>query len=258
MAIRLSHSQMSIIEECELKWYKRYVLREPVPENPTFFIIGSACHNAIEHWLNSQVWLKDTKNARAILSALMAKYIEAELDKYPALDFPQEWVDEAMKTIPDKTVDGLRDNRLFSKKMIVELDIIPPLFGCACYVKPDLITFRSDDSAVVTDFKTSRDNKWNKPEQLELYALGLRHAKKMPITEAGFLMLRTGEWIPVDVEDTQEFRNKVKRRINNAFLAGTALKVGTREPKASPGSACKNCDYRKQCKSAPDGAPISL
>ena len=246
--MKLSYTRLSVIDQCELKYAHRYVWRTNVEKDDSRFILGASLHNAIEKWVRSGIWYKDTPNARENFKRLTKDEFEVLLKEKPH-SFTDQQIEEELEralSYVDKTVDGLVQNKLLTRKMEIEKPYSMNIFDShTIYIRPDLISWKSPTEMTVVDYKSNKNMATVDPLQLEIYATV--YAKATGLTKrpsSKFFFFMNGKCKDVEYQYTskeiiQLLADGIKRCINVAENPDTV--------KPTKSHLCRFCDYRFHC-----------
>lgn len=113
--------------------------------------------------------------------------------------------------------------------------------------KPDLVLGKAEGNvarSLVIDFKTGRPAAAHL-DDARFYALVVALRTGVPPFRSASFYLDGGDWLAVDI--TEDDLETAARRVVDGVERLTALAVGEREPRVSPGPACNFCVIRSTC-----------
>lgn len=223
-------------------------------------VMGIVIGNVIERFYNDELWKNQLE-----LKHRLRKMTEKEYDfilsqKY--VDFRQSPTREEMLKI---CVDGvlgflktLKHNRLLGPYARSEINLLAYVNQyCPVGGRADIIIRRDDNGITILDGKNSiSKGKYTDPDQLKWYALCFFLSKGVKPDRLGFVYYRYPYGTPI--EDSDEIETGLdliewdKESDDLKVLAERAVKVskGIHKEKFAPTpspSACKFCDYEKEC-----------
>jgi hypothetical protein len=211
-----SYSMLDTFEQCPLKWYSKYILKQKEPEGPEL-VYGNFVHGSIEDYLRG------------------AKELPTELDKNRAL------IDSIKRQFSDQSKSEL--------KMGVSKELKPcEFFGHGVWGRGAadvaLIHYNSD-AAFIGDWKTGK--KRDKEDQLMILSLMLfKHYGKLQTISAANIWLKDntlGEVYTFTRDQEQARWVQLLKRLQPMYAAiGTEKAIETR-----PGFVCNFCPV-KSCK----------
>ena len=279
---RISYSQISMYNDCPLRWKLNYVDRLSISESNIHLIFGTAMHEVLQHYLNV-MYAETAKKADEInLDEMLRDKLIEQIKLAEEKDGKAPCTREELMEFFDDGVNIIdffkkRRNQYFSKRDY-------ELIGCEVPIEVDLknnikmvgyldIVMRHipTDSVKIIDIKTSTMgwNKWmkkdeNKTQQLLLYKQFFSKQYNHPIERIDveyfivkrklyenldFPQKRIQKFVPASGKPSM---NKVNTRllkfVNEAFTEDGKRK---NDMKATPNKkACKWCEFKgtEHCK----------
>lgn len=249
-----SHSKLKVLRSCPLKFYLQYIIKQEPQEKPPISVItetGKAAHRILELYVGGKSLEQAYATTRAEFKNTLTdeQWVEnIESIEYNVMKFKQR-VDDFEASHGVKRI--LQELRIGVTK-----DWEPTgFFADDVFFRGviDLAIQLKDDNVILIDHKygTSQvQGMRNFNEQLDTYRV-LFHAGISPTkgSQVAIHHIKEGEVSMGEskfTEDThQDLRNKIEFFIQSAI--DRVLEIGYFKHIA--GSACKYCDYARECKS---------
>lgn len=251
--IALSYTSLSAYHSCpRFFWFKYIERRRPsIPQNNRWFVEGAVVHECLKAGFLQARPL----NEEYILSIFDATFnkVFAEQSSRGVILF---LAGENKEVLRERTRELLKLSITTVKKLGMDVGEVDNEFPIGTYFEPfelekglwiqGSVDWKKDigDSLWVGDFKTSKDMTFVKAMQLLLYVIALEKKVGKKVSEAFFLMLRSGAKVPVQL--TQDQRD---RAMNTLILADAGIKSGKFDAKPKT-KLCKDCVFRNMCSDA--------
>jgi RecB family exonuclease len=232
----LSHSSISLFNECPQKYKFKYV--DKIPEKPRhFFSFGQSVHSALEFFYG--------------VKALPAPTLEEVLAYYK-----EHWVSAGYKD-PGQEAQYFEDGKAilaayhkkhlkdFALPFFVEYGFTFEVDGVPVTGKVDRVDKLPDERLSIIDYKTGKALVGGRVEadpQLTMYQLACEQLLGMKVAKLSFYHLPSlREQIVERHEDS--LVEGLKKKI---VVTAEKISAGTFEPKPSE-SVCRWCDYKPLC-----------
>jgi len=248
--IALSYTSFTNYKACPYFFKLKYIDRakSSIPQNNRFFIEGSVVHECLEEAFKHARPI-DTAYIDSIFDRMFEKVYQDKL-KNGVILFVHGENKEAIKV---KSRQVLTTAVNVIKKLGMDVGDFKNEYSIGTYEEPfelekglyvqgsvDWLR-ETDNGIIICDFKTSKDTTYITPIQLILYSLVLKKKFNKPITDAFYLMFRSGAKFGVTI--TSELQHTVLQmfsEVNEAVNAGNF--------KATPSSKiCGECVFRSTC-----------
>lgn len=232
----LSHSSISMFQECPQKYKFKYV--DKLPEKPRhFFSFGQSVHLALEYFYGVQ--------------ALPAPSLEQVLEFYEKNWVPLGYKDPGQEA--QYKEDGRQILTAFYHKHIrdyalpffVEYGFNLEVEGVPVTGKVDRIDKRADGTLEILDYKTGKalaGERVKTDAQLTMYQLACETLLGMKVAKLTFYHLPSLKEQVVE-RHPAELIDGLKRRI---VSTAERISAGSFEPKPAE-SVCRWCDYKPLC-----------
>ncbi len=232
----LSHSSISLYEECPQKYKFRYI--DKIPEKPKhFFSFGSSVHEALEFFYG--------------VKTLPAPSLEAVLSYYR-----EHWISAGYKDNVQEQeyfADGEDILKRFYQKHIADFQI--PFFveykfdfkvdGVPITGRIDRIDKTPDGKLSVTDYKTGKALEKERvltDGQLTLYQIACEELLGAPVSRLSFYHLPTLKEQVIE-RHTEEIVSDLRKKITRV---ASSISKELFEPSPSE-QRCRWCDYKPLC-----------
>lgn len=248
--IALSYTSFTNFKACPYFFKLKYVDKRTatIPQNNRFFVEGSVVHECLEEAFKHSRPI-DTAYIESIFDRMFEKVYQDKLKNGVILYFTGE--NKEVLKFKSKQVLAVAINVI--KKLGMDVGKFENEYSIGSYKEPyelkkglyvqgsvDWLR-ENENGIVICDFKTSKDTTYVKPLQLILYSIALKKRFNKPITDAFYLMFRSGAKFGVTIND--DLQNTVLQmfsEVNDHIEKG--------EFKATPSSkACGECVYRNIC-----------
>jgi len=232
----LSHSSISMFQECPQKYKFKYI--DKIPEKPRhFFSFGQSVHLALEFFYG--------------VKTLPAPSLEQVLEFYE-----QNWVAQGYKD-PGQEAQYKEDGRQiltafyhkhirdYALPFFVEYGFNFEVEGVPVTGKVDRIDKRADGALEILDYKTGKalaGERVKKDAQLTMYQLACETLLGLPVAKLTFYHLPSLKEQVVE-RHPAELVDGLKHRI---VTTAEQISSGRFEPKPAE-SVCRWCDYKRLC-----------
>lgn len=248
--IILSYTSFSAFKSCPYLFKKKYVERvKPlIPQNNRWFVEGSVVHRCLEAGFKHSKPI-DKDYVLSIFDTTFDRVFQEQKNQGVILFLPNETVD----SIKAKCLETLRMSIDTIRKLGMDQGDFHSEFTIGTYREPfelvkglyiqGSVDWVRDlgENLIVSDFKTSRDTTFIKIMQLLIYVIALEKKLGKPVSQAFYLMFRSGAKVDVTLTD-----QKRKEAVDLLLEVNNKINVG--DFTANPAEKlCKECVYRNIC-----------
>ena len=254
----LSHSQISLMRSCSMKFAFRYVENAPPDFIPSSLIFGGSIHSALELYFRARLEGLEVTHG-ALLSAYHDGWKRQQRDagEDVSVRFNKDQDADTLHALADRIILSFLVSPLASPKgtilgveedLRVQLDPeLPDLLA-----KVDLVT-QTEDCLHVVDFKTSR-SRWNQQkaeesgEQLLLYGETVAGMSRHLGTtvKLHFAIITKAKTPVVQLIPVSSNPARIQGLKQSVIAVWAAIQAGNFYPNPSPLN-CTTCPYRSRC-----------
>lgn len=247
----LSSTSHGMYKDCPKKYQYQYKLKfkPSIKPNTRPYLEGDCVHRILEAGFATKKPLD-----KAALLAIFPKYWAISVAHQEKQGVIQLNFNETLEGIKKKTegilgiaIDYIKarqwDEGVFWNEFPIGQWNAPYSLGEGLYVhgKADYVRDLGEH-LFLTDFKTSKDDKYLKASQIILYIIVVEKLLKKPVKEASFTMLKNNEQISVRI--TEEDKKTV---LDDFIQVSKDIDAGKFNPTPSE-KVCGDCIFKKDCK----------
>ncbi|MDE2040519.1 MAG: PD-(D/E)XK nuclease family protein [Elusimicrobia bacterium] len=232
----LSHSSISLFQDCPQKYKFKYV--DKIPEKPRhFFSFGQSVHSALEFLYAVQAPPPPT------LEALLACYQERWVSAgYRDGDQEAQYFEDGKRILAAYYRKHAKD---FAVPLFVEYGFTLEVEGVPVTGKVDRVDALADGRLAILDYKTGKAlaaSRVERDAQLTMYQLACERLLGRTVARLSFYHLPSLKEQVVERHSTELVETLTKR------IVSTAERISAGRFKPTPSEAvCRWCDYKPLC-----------
>ena len=254
----LSHSQVSLMRSCPLKFSLTYIEQAPKDFIPVSLILGGSIHFALETYFRAKL-----EGLSITHEALLSAYHDAwrrqkaQAGENVPVRFGKGETDDTVHALADRILTSFLASPLASPKGEIlgieeELRVVLDPGLPDILAKVDLVT-RTDGALHVVDFKTSR-SRWTEEkaresgEQLLLYGVtvgGMSRSLGLPV-KLHFAILTKAKKPVVQLMPVPTDPGRVEAMKETFGQVWEAIQTGNFYPNPNP-MHCTTCPFKSRC-----------
>jgi CRISPR/Cas system-associated exonuclease Cas4 (RecB family) len=249
----LSHSRMTLFEECGLKYKYKYHDKVKLDEpEPIYFLYGKIIHKFAEEYVKEN----KKKSATSILQDILEGTIPLEKKEggeYGPPQLPREYVARLNNEINNvcKVTEKLGTDGEVEWPFKYDLD--PPNEKYIVGFIDRLIPLHDGKKFVIVDYKTTKTGPWRKNKfsikkdmQLKIYARMIQKHFNIPAKNIAACLVYVLDNKTVGMTSfTDEDLEYTEQKLKNTYL--TIENTPPESARANVGNHCTRCEFRKIC-----------